>query len=399
MAGWAHTRLDPFYHRFTIRGETPRWSVLREQVRIGIPMGLSYALEATSFTFITLMVARLGTSVMAGHQIVANLAALCFMVPLSLAVATATLTAHAIGAEDAGRARRTAATGIRIALIAGAALALAVWTLRHAIVRLYTSDAAVAAVALTLVPFLATFHVFDALQTAVGFVLRAHKRAVAPTVAYALALWGVGLFGGYHVAFRGLWGPPWGVTGMWLMQSIGLGLAGVLLLAFYIWLLRERTRARRMREEHDGRKERAAMPHALPQEIKQLVDRPNFAHLATLMPDGSPQSVPVWVGRDGDRILVCTGEGSLKARNTRRDPRVALSIVDFHDPYMEAQIRGRVVERRPDPDLAIMDPVSHKYTGKPFPMRNPEGRVALVIEVEKARYVKLPFEHTPPRSA
>ncbi len=203
-------------------------------------MGLSYAIEATSFTFITLLVARLGTSVMAGHQIVANLAALCFMVPLSLAVATATLTAHAIGAEDAERARRTAATGIRIALIAGASLALAVWTLRHPIVRLYTNDAAVAAVALTLVPFLAAFHVFDAVQTAVGFVLRAHKRAVAPTVVYALALWGVGLCGGYQVAFRGVWGPPRGVTGMWLMQSVGLGLAGALLLGFYVWLTRQR---------------------------------------------------------------------------------------------------------------------------------------------------------------
>ncbi|MGH7385744.1 MAG: PPOX class F420-dependent oxidoreductase [Candidatus Rokuibacteriota bacterium] len=138
------------------------------------------------------------------------------------------------------------------------------------------------------------------------------------------------------------------------------------------------------------------MPQPLPPEIKQLLDRPNFAHLATLMPDGSPQSVPVWVGRDGDRILICTGEGSLKARNTRRDSRVALSIVDLHDPYREAQIRGRVVERRPDPDLAIMDPVSRKYTGKPFPFRDPEGRVALVIEVEKARHAKLPFEHTPP---
>jgi Na+-driven multidrug efflux pump len=72
------------YHRFTIRGGRPRWSVLREQVRLGIPMGLSYALEATSFTFITLMVARLGTGVMAGHQVVANLAALCFMVPLAI---------------------------------------------------------------------------------------------------------------------------------------------------------------------------------------------------------------------------------------------------------------------------------------------------------------------------
>lgn len=141
------------------------------------------------------------------------------------------------------------------------------------------------------------------------------------------------------------------------------------------------------------------MPQALSPEIKQLVDRPNFAHLATLMADGSPQSVPVWVGREGDQLLVCTGEGSLKARNTRRDPRVALSIVDFRDPYAEAQLRGRVVERRPDPSLEIMDPVSRKYTGKPFPFRNPEGRVALVIEVEKARYTKLPFEHTPPGSS
>lgn len=127
-------------------------------------------------------------------------------------------------------------------------------------------------------------------------------------------------------------------------------------------------------------------------------------HLATLMPDGSPQSVPVWVGRDGDRLLVCTGEGSLKGRNTRRDPRVALSIVDLHNPYEEAQLRGRVVERRPDPTLDLMDPISRKYTGKPFPFRDPAGRIALVIEVEKARHAKLPFEHalpfehTPPRT-
>ena len=140
------------------------------------------------------------------------------------------------------------------------------------------------------------------------------------------------------------------------------------------------------------------MPTPLSAEIKQLVDRPNFAHLATLMPDGSPSSTPVWVGREGDRLLIGTSEGSLKARNTRRDPRVALSIVDFHDPYLEAQLRVRVVERQPDPELKLMDPISQKYIGKPFPMRSYEGRVALVIEVDKARYLKLPFEHTPPRA-
>ena len=133
----------------------------------------------------------------------------------------------------------------------------------------------------------------------------------------------------------------------------------------------------------------------LSDETKQLLDSANFIHLATLMPDGSPQSVPVWAGRDGDRIVICTGESSLKAKNTARDARVAISIVDFDNPYSEVQIRGRVVERRPDPDLKIMDPISVKYTGKPFPFRNPEGHIALVIEVDKERYTNLPFEHTP----
>ncbi len=139
------------------------------------------------------------------------------------------------------------------------------------------------------------------------------------------------------------------------------------------------------------------MSTKLSENAKKLIDRPNFAHLATLMPDGSPQSVPVWVGREGEHLVICTAEGSLKGKNTRRDPRVALSIVDFGNPYEEVQIRGRVVERRPDPDLKIMDPISHKYTGKPFPFRDPEGRVALIIAVEKERYTKLPFQHTPPK--
>jgi nitroimidazol reductase NimA-like FMN-containing flavoprotein (pyridoxamine 5'-phosphate oxidase superfamily) len=63
------------------------------------------------------------------------------------------------------------------------------------------------------------------------------------------------------------------------------------------------------------------MPVTLSEDVKRLLDGANFVHLATLMPDGSPQSVPVWAGRDGDRIVVCTGDNSLKAKNTRRDPR------------------------------------------------------------------------------
>src|ERR1700722_3309260 len=87
------------------------------------------------------------------------------------------------------------------------------------------------------------------------------------------------------------------------------------------------------------------MPAVLSPDTKKLIDRPNFAHLATLMPDGSPLSTPVWIGREGDYIVICTGENSLKGKNTRHDPRVALSIIDFDDPYAEVQIRGHVIER------------------------------------------------------
>jgi PPOX class probable F420-dependent enzyme len=141
--------------------------------------------------------------------------------------------------------------------------------------------------------------------------------------------------------------------------------------------------------------EECPMGIALADNVKQLLDRPNFAHLATLMEDGSPLSTPVWVGREGDWIIGCTSGKSLKARNTQRDPRVAISMVDFQDPYRELQLRGRVVEHRPDPQLKLLDAISMRYVGKPFPMRTYEDRAALIIEADKVRYMKLPFEHTP----
>jgi PPOX class probable F420-dependent enzyme len=130
----------------------------------------------------------------------------------------------------------------------------------------------------------------------------------------------------------------------------------------------------------------------LSDDLKELLDGPNFAHLATLRKDGSPQADPVWVGREGERILVATGERTVKAKNSRRDRRVALSIVGFRNPYHEAMIRGRVVEHRPDGDFKVMDEISRKYTGKPFPWRDPEGRVVLVIESDDVKVQKLPFD-------
>src|SRR5262249_14099942 len=90
--------------------------------------------------------------------------------------------------------------------------------------------------------------------------------------------------------------------------------------------------------------------------------------------------------------ISCTN--SVKGKNSRRDPRVALSIVDVANPYRMTQLRGRVVERRRDPDFAAKDTLSRKYVGKPLRWRYPDG-VILVIGIERARYQQIPLEHAP----
>lgn len=134
----------------------------------------------------------------------------------------------------------------------------------------------------------------------------------------------------------------------------------------------------------------------LSDQVKFLIDRPNFGHLATVMSDGSPQIAPVWIGREGDLLLIGTGDSTLKAKNTRRDARIALSIIDQRNPYLEVQIRGKVVEYRSDESLETMDAIAYKYTGEPFPWRIREGRIVLVIRADRVRYGELPFQHTPP---
>jgi len=132
----------------------------------------------------------------------------------------------------------------------------------------------------------------------------------------------------------------------------------------------------------------------IPGDVRELLDAPNYVHLATLRADGSPRNWVVWAGVDGDHILVCTSDAIWKAKDMRRDPRVALSVTDLNNPYRMAAIQGRVVEVRPDPDCEYMDVLSHKYTGAPFPGRGPE-RVCFVIAVEKAAQRTLDFAHNP----
>ena len=129
-------------------------------------------------------------------------------------------------------------------------------------------------------------------------------------------------------------------------------------------------------------------------DVRALLDVPNYVHLSTLRADGSPRNWVVWIAVEGDHLLICTSDGSWKAKDMRRDPRVGISVIDAANPYRMAAVQGRVVEVRPDEDCRYMDPISVKYTGLPFPSRGP-GRVCFVIEVEKAGQRTLSFVHAP----
>jgi PPOX class probable F420-dependent enzyme len=127
----------------------------------------------------------------------------------------------------------------------------------------------------------------------------------------------------------------------------------------------------------------------IPDEVRALLETRNFAHLASVLPDGSPHSVAIWIGTEGDRVVFFTQDTSRKARNFVRDPRVALSVVDRENPYSTVWLRGRVVETRTgEAALPTIDAISERYTGQPFPMRS--GTVFLV-EVERTGAMALPF--------
>ena len=125
------------------------------------------------------------------------------------------------------------------------------------------------------------------------------------------------------------------------------------------------------------------MPISLSEAILRLIDGKNYAVLATVNPDGSPQTSVVWVGRDGDDLLMSTVEGRVKDRNMRRDPRVSVSVIDSSDPENYVELRGRA-SMTPDIGRRVDTELSWKYDGKdPRPDRPGTVRVVVRIVVEK----------------
>jgi PPOX class probable F420-dependent enzyme len=123
----------------------------------------------------------------------------------------------------------------------------------------------------------------------------------------------------------------------------------------------------------------------LPQGLKDMLNDKVFAHLTTLMPDGSPQASPVWVDVEGDEIVINTAENRVKDKNMKRDPRVAISVTAIDNPYKAFMIRGRVTRHTTQGGDAHIDKLAKKYMGvDSYPLRNAaETRIIYRITADK----------------
>src|SRR5215471_2220136 len=117
----------------------------------------------------------------------------------------------------------------------------------------------------------------------------------------------------------------------------------------------------------------------LPDDVKQFLDGPNLAIVATLMKDGSPQTTMVWVDHDGEHVIINTPKGTQKDRNLQRDRRIAVCVIDHEEPNRYLQVRGRVVQVTEGEEAwEHINKLAHKYMGRDYPAQ--QERVKVVIQ-------------------
>jgi MATE family multidrug resistance protein len=231
--GWCLT--NPKYAEFTLRQRfaAPDLTAIREFLKLGVPIALTFIADVTAFTFMALFIARLGPVMSGAHQIAASLAALAFMIPLSLGNATSVLVGQALGAQQTARARRICWEAIRFGMIIALIVSLTFLLGAPYIAAFYTTDLQVQAVAIPLIVMVGIYHLGDALQAIAVNALRGYKNSIVPMVIYTVTLWVPGLGGGILLGLTNTFGDARGAQGFWLAGIGSIWLVGGLM-AIYL---------------------------------------------------------------------------------------------------------------------------------------------------------------------
>lgn len=230
---------DKHYSEFkSIRSLKPDWHRLGQILRLGLPIGGSYLIEVSSFTVIALLVSRFDVYQLGGHQIVSNMAAMAYMVCLSLGNATTVLASQQIGAGFNRYASMIVKRGIETAMLVAVCVCLGLYVFDLELISFYTKDAKTIEVALGLMPWVIAYHFIDAVQTLCSFSLRAYRVSARPMLIYLVSLWFVGIGGGMWL---GVWQEnPLKSQGFWMASAGGLLLAGTCLALLLAHVMRQR---------------------------------------------------------------------------------------------------------------------------------------------------------------
>lgn len=222
------------------RIEKPDWRQIGGFARLGIPGGMAYLVEVTSFTLMALFIARLGTTASASHQIAASLASVLYMVPLSIAIACSARVSFWTGAGQPAQAARAVWTGFRLAGLAAVVLATLLMIASESVAMLYSRTPAVAQLASGLLLWVAVYHLGDAMQAVCAFLLRCYRITLTPLLLYAVMLWGLGLLGGYQLAYRGLGAYPAmpSALSFWAASTAGITLVALSLAGLLAYAVR-----------------------------------------------------------------------------------------------------------------------------------------------------------------
>lgn len=223
--------------------DAPNWGKILHMAKMGLPNGLSITVEVTSFTLMALFIARLGTTASASHQIASNMAALCYMVPLSFSIAISARISYWKGAGNHESMMQALKVGFQFVLGLAAMVATVLWLFHTPIAHLYAKDEAVALMSSELLLLIACYHLLDAMQALCFFVLRSFKITIAPMLVYSTMLWGIGLPGGYWLAYEGLFGmgPLQAPHAFWLMNIFAL----IFVCAALLYLIRVSLKAQK----------------------------------------------------------------------------------------------------------------------------------------------------------
>lgn len=222
---WFTATFDSF-KRFEIfnRFRLPEKRYLSELTKIGVPIGISSAMEVTLFAVVSILISTLSTIEIAGHQVAINFASLCFMIPFGLSVAISARVGNSVGRGRIDEARFRGYVGVAISVLLMCGTATIMLLFPEQITRIYTQDPEVIAVAVQLLFLAAIFQISDGLQVAGFGALRGLKDTKVPMVVNLFAYWVIGIPVAYILGFNFEFGAP----GFWMGLIAGLTIAGIL---------------------------------------------------------------------------------------------------------------------------------------------------------------------------